>query len=129
MGLFPLLKREVKQPIRPLLIFVTISGIANALLISIINAAAENVSNMEINNKLFLLFIVGVMLFIFSKKYVLDKSVIIVESVMYRLRLRLADKIRHTELSTLELIGTSPLYARLNQDLSLIHISEPTRPY
>ncbi len=120
MELLYLLKGEIDEPIRPLLIFVTLSGFANALLISIINTAAEFVSNSEVNNKFFLLFICGVAAFLFAKKYVLDKSSAIVESVMYKLRHRIADKIRHTELATLEATGTSPLYARLTQDTTYI---------
>lgn len=114
--LLSLLQREINEPIRPLLIFVTISGLANALLIGIINTAAEYVSNSEVNHTFFLLFILGVSVFLFAKKYVLDKSSAIVETVMHQLRHRLVNKIRHTELSTLEATGTSPLYARLTQD-------------
>ncbi|MEM9916885.1 MAG: cyclic peptide export ABC transporter [Bacteroidota bacterium] len=120
MELFYLLKREIKQPIRPLLIFIAISGIANAVLIAIINRAAENVANAQVSNKYFLLYVCGVMVILFSKKYVLDKSCAIIESVMCRLRNRIANKIRHTELNILELIGTAPIYARLTQDASYI---------
>lgn len=116
MELFTLLKREIKEPIRPILIFVILSGIVNALLIAIINTATESVSDSGVNGKLFLLFGLGTATFLLAKKYVLDKSVFIVETTMYRLQLRMANKIRHTELDTLEGIGTSSLYARITQD-------------
>ena len=120
MELFWLLKREIEEPLKPLLIFLLLSGITNGLLIGIINNAAEYVSNSEINGESFLLFSLGVLIFLISKKYVLDRSSLIVESAICRLRMRIADKIRHTELATLEAVGTSPLYARLTQDATYI---------
>lgn len=117
-----LLRREIKEPIRPLLLFLIVSGSINGLLIAIINNAAENVYNAELTGRSFFMFITGVAIFLLAKKYVLDRSTIIVESAINQLRNRIADKIRHTELSTIESIGTSPLYARLTQDA--VYISE-----
>lgn len=118
--LLNLLKREIDEPIRPLLIFVAISGFSNALLIGIINSAAEFVSNSEVNHTYFLLFVLALGVFLFAKRYVLNKSSRIVETVMHKMRYKLADKIRHTELSTLEATGTAPIYARLTQDTVVI---------
>jgi len=120
MELFTLVKREVKEPVRPLLIFMTISGIASGFLISLINTAAENASNSELNSRTFLLFSVGILVVILTKKYVLDKSVVIVESVMERLRNRIADQVRHTELNILECVGASAIHTRLNEDAIII---------
>jgi len=119
-NIFFLLKREIKEPIRPLVLFAAISGISSAALIGIINTAAEHASNSEVNNRFLVLFVLGVMVVLITKKYVLDKSCVIVESVICQLRSRIADKIRHTELATLEATGTSPLYARLTQDSVII---------
>ncbi len=120
MELFYLLRREIKEPLRPFIIFITLSGIAAALLISLINMAAENASNSELNHQIFLLFAVGVAVVLLTKKYVLDKSVVIVESVMFQLRNRIINKIRQTELDILESIGPSSIYARLTQDAGYI---------
>lgn len=120
MELFSLIKREVKEPLRPLLIFITISGVASAFMISLINTAAENTSNSELNSRIFLLFLVGISLVIVTKKYVLDKSVVIVETVMERLRNRIADHVRHTELNILESVGASSIRSRLNEDAIVI---------
>lgn len=111
-----LLRREIDEPIRPLLFFVTVSGLSSALLIGIINSAAEHVANAEVNHTYFFLFVLAVGVAVLSKKFVLDKSSKIVETVIFQLRQQLADKIRHTELNTLEKIGLSPLYARLTYD-------------
>ena len=118
--LLALLQREIDKPIRSLILFVLISGLTNALLIGLINSASEYVANSEVNHIFFLLFILALGAFLLSKRYVLNASAEIVESVMYQVRVSLADKIRHTELSTLEAMGTSPIYARLTQDTVVI---------
>lgn len=120
MELFFLFKREIKEPLRPLLLFLFISGISSTLLISVINNAAEFVSNSEVNNRSAFLFLFGVSAYLFSKKYVMDRASFLVESTVCRLRNRITDKIRHTELDTLEKIGTSSLYARLTQETTYI---------
>lgn len=120
MEFFTLIKREVKEPLKPLIAFVVISGLTNGGLVAIINIAAEHASNSSINTSFFLLFIFGIIAYLLSKKYVLDRSGIILESAMCRLRDRIANKIRHTELNILEEVGTSVLYARLTQDATYI---------
>jgi len=120
MELFQILKEEVKQPIKILLFFVITTGLVNTVLIGIINNAAENVTNSEINTKLFILFIIGVIIYVLSNKFVLDKSALMIENVLYRIKKRMVHKVSLAELSTLEKIGTAPIYARLNKDTAMI---------
>lgn len=60
------------------------------------------------------------LIFAYSKRYILDQCSGIVEMVVAKIRYRLADKIRHTEFSTFEKQGTSIMYARLSQDATVI---------
>ncbi|MFK7979771.1 MAG: ABC transporter transmembrane domain-containing protein, partial [Saprospiraceae bacterium] len=120
MELFLLFKREIKEPLKPLLVFLFISGLSSTLLISVINNAAEFVSNSEVNNRSAFLFLFGVSAFLFSKKYVMDRASFLVESTVCSLRNRITDKIRHTELDTLEKVGSSSLYARLTTETTYI---------
>lgn len=116
MELVELLRKDLKENVMPLTVYTIITGIANAALISFINTGAEYVTNDKVNHKIFFLFIICLAVYILSKRYVAMRSAVIVEKVLNQIRYRIADKIRHTELSTLETKGTSPLYARLSQD-------------
>jgi putative ATP-binding cassette transporter len=118
MELFYLLKKEVKQPVKLLIVFLVISGISNALLVGLINSAAENASNSESNDEILLLFACGVLVYILTKRYVLHKTFVIVESVMHRLRNRIVEKIRFAELDIVEGLGTAVVYTRLTQDVT-----------
>lgn len=120
MDVFTLLKRDIEEPLRPLVIILIISGLSSALLMGVVNAAAESVSNQELNKWYFALFVCIFALIVSSKRYVLDKSSTLVESILYKVRVRITNKIRHTELSTLEKLGTSTLYARLTGDITTI---------
>lgn len=120
MEVYTLIQRDIKESLRPLGIMLLISGIANALLIGIVNASAENVANSQASTWFFSLFLCIFAVIIFSKRYVLDRSSFLIENILYQIRMRITDKIRHTELSTLESVGTSPLYARLTTDVITI---------
>ena len=97
-----------------------LSGISNACLIAVINGAAQTVSDRAVNWRYTLLYVLLAGIFFYSKKYTLDQSSELVEWVINRLRHRLADKVRRTELSTLNKYGTATIYARISQDATII---------
>ncbi|MEY3194620.1 MAG: hypothetical protein RIQ78_717 [Bacteroidota bacterium] len=118
--LLELLKREVPNPSPLLLGFSVLSGISNACLIAVINGAAASVSNKAINWRYTILYLLCAVVFFYSKKYTLDRSSELVEWVINRVRRRLADKVRHTELVSLDKYGTATIYARISQDATII---------
>jgi putative ATP-binding cassette transporter len=120
MKLIELLKREIPNPSPLLFVFSALSGISNACLIAVINGAAESVSNKSINWQYTILYVLCASVFFYSKKYTLDRSSELVEWVINRVRRRLADKVRHTELVSLDKYGTATIYARISQDATII---------
>jgi len=123
MELLNLLKREINQPVGYLILFLTVSGIMGTVVISIINNAAEHVSDNTLRSELFIFFILATGIFFTAKRYVLDRSAEIVASVVERIRHRLAEKVRHTDLDILEKTGDSTIYARITQDAGIISTS------
>ncbi|MCB9048813.1 MAG: ATP-binding cassette domain-containing protein [Lewinellaceae bacterium] len=116
MELVELLRKDLKENVVPLAVFTLITGMANAALISFINTGAEYVTNDQVSHRVALLFLISLMIYILGKRYVAMRSAVLVEAILNKIRYRLADKIRHAELATLEARGTSPFYARLGQD-------------
>jgi len=97
------------------------AGIANGLLLAIINNATEVAANDEdVQVRLFLLYLLLLLLFIYGKRFALSRAVLGVESAVRRVRLRIADKIRHSELLLVERVGESEIYTRLTYDTGLI---------
>ncbi|MCB0616625.1 MAG: hypothetical protein KDC75_25075, partial [Phaeodactylibacter sp.] len=123
MELFTLLKREIEtipKPPYPVAAYSVVSGISNAILIAVINSAAETVANNELNWKYLILYLLGFGTFVYTKRYVLDRSAEIVKSIVNGIRNRLANMVRQTELATLEKYGTASIYARISQDATML---------
>lgn len=93
-----------------------LSGLFSALLAMIIIHAARATEPQHLNFKYFAMFAVTLAAFWFARRYTLNYTTQLVEDVLENVRMRIADKIRHTELPAFESIGTGRLYAALNTD-------------
>lgn len=118
--LLEFLDQEADYPKTKLIAFAIISGMANGLLLGVINHGAGMVGEFsasgEIQYQYLAIFCVILALFVYTKKYTLDRAAILVEEVLCKVRLRIADKIRHTELEFIEGTGYSNIYNCLSQD-------------
>lgn len=114
------LDKEGEYPRTRLVIFSILAGLSNGLLLAIINHGAGQVgafsSTGEMQVYLLSLFFTFFALFIYTKKYTLDRSAVLVEEVLRKVRMRITDKIRHTELDFIEKTGYADIYNRLSQD-------------
>ena len=120
MHLLTLFRRESETSGLSLIGLALIAGIANGLLLAIINAAAETASYDELNFRYFLLFSIALGLFFVGRKYALIKSTALAEQVINKVRIRLSDKIRRSDLVILDRIGKSEIYTRVTQDTNNI---------
>jgi len=112
---------ESDAPRGTIVLMATLAGIANGLLLAIINNATEIAANDEdIQARLFLLYLLLLMLFIYAKRFALTRVLLGVESAVRQVRLRIADKIRRSELLLVENTGESEIYTRLTYDTGLI---------
>ena len=105
---------------RIIFVMAIISGIANAVLLGIINVAAEMASNENVNFRFLVLFMIAFLIFYIAKRFALLKSTELIEHIMKNVKVRISDKIRKSELYHLEHIGVSLIYTRLTQDTNLI---------
>ncbi len=120
MNLFTLYQREAETSGIPILVVGVIAGIAQATLLGIITIAADTVSDKtRLLNFLFLFLIVfGIM--IIGKRYAMKRATILIEQIMTKLRIRISDKIRNSDLLFLEQLGKGELYTRLAYDANFI---------
>jgi putative ATP-binding cassette transporter len=101
--------------------FVAFSGLANAGLLAIINAAAENASNQAANDRLLALFAITIGLYVFAQRFILITSITEVERILGGIRVRVADDVRKADLESLEHLGRSEIFgvvARETQNIS-----------
>lgn len=125
-GIFAFLQRETHALDRKLLILTATSGIANALNLAVINAAVDSLKSGGPSWRLFVFFALSVGLFVYSLRYILYESTRITEAAICSVRLRLADKIRRSDLLTLESIGEADIHSRISRDTTAI--AQAARP-
>jgi len=112
--------QEATYPRTRLLIFAVVAGLANGLLLAVINHGAglinEFAESGEIQIYWLAVYVVILAIFVYTKKYTLDQAAMLVEEVLCRVRVRITDKIRHAELQFIEQTGHSSIYNCLAQD-------------
>jgi putative ATP-binding cassette transporter len=125
-GIFTFLQRETHALDRKLLVLTVTSGIANAMNLAVINAAVDALKTGGPSWRLFAEFGLSIALFVYSLRYILYESTRITEAAICSVRLRLADKIRRSDLLTLESIGEADIHSRISRDTAAI--SQAARP-
>lgn len=120
MTLLDLLRKESTVPLRPLLLHTGVSGLANALLLFLINASTEATIAGRSNSQYLLLFVVAMVLFVVTKRAILERSSVIIEAALKQVRLRIVNKIRYSNLLTIEQKGDSVIYNRLTQEVGTV---------
>lgn len=114
--LLDLFKKESDLKLGPLLAISVLSGASNAALLATINKATTNGDNRGDDLRLMFMSILCIAIFIVTKRYVLTKGVFFVEELVRKMRVRIVNKIRHSELLMMEEMGTSDIYARISKD-------------
>lgn len=125
MQLIKFLEREATEPYIPVMIIATISGMANSLLIGLINHAAAAVANQEDLTQYFLLYMVAFGLFLYGQWYAFERAILLIEDAIFQVRTRLTGKVQQVELAFMEKMGANNLYGRLTQNDTLISQSVP----
>lgn len=100
---------------------VVFAGLANAGVLAIINAAAENASNDVENGRMLGLFLVTIALYVYAQRFILFMSVTEVEAILNGIRVEIAERLRRTDLEALEHMGRAEIFgvvARETQNIS-----------
>jgi putative ATP-binding cassette transporter len=124
MELLRLLSRESPVSVKKLAAMAMLSGLANAMVLAVINAAAASAGNSYASFRYLLLFALTVAVYIRAQSYLMIRSAVIVETVLYSIRLHFIDLIRRADALPLENIGRSTIYSSVSKEL--VAISQAT---
>jgi putative ATP-binding cassette transporter len=125
MNFLHFIKRESDKPLVKLILLTGLSGLSSAGVLAIVNMAGKNVSGDSIDISFVLMFASVVGIFVTSQKFILTSGIVLIEDILNRIRLRLSDKIRRTDLLNIEQIGKAEIYNRLTQECTLISQMAP----
>jgi putative ATP-binding cassette transporter len=125
-GILSFLQRETHALDRKLVVLTIVSGITNAMNLAVINAAVDALRGGGPSWQHFAWFGLSIGLFVYAFRYILYESTRITEAAICSVRLRLADKIRRSDLEALESIGEGDIHARIGRDTAAI--AQAARP-
>ena len=120
MRLVDLLVGETRTSLLRLGGMVAIAGSSNALLLATVNRAAGHIKDGQPQLGSVLLFIAGLLAFIFSQRYVVMTTSSEVERLIHRYRERLIGCLKKCELCELEHIGRGRIYSAISSDTKTI---------
>lgn len=120
MEILNLLNRESTGSRRDILIAASISGLSSAAVLAIINEAAKTASYESLNFRFFAMFLTALILYTVCLRYTFDRTTRIFESIIEKIRSRISDKIRRSELDVLDHLGKAGIYGRLTQETATI---------
>lgn len=104
-----------------LLVSATIvSGIINALTLVILNTAAKDFDKPDLDERLFILFVLSVSLYMISKRYVTHRITELVQGGIFNYRGRILDLLRGLRLLSYEAIGKAQILSLLSEKTELI---------
>jgi len=94
MELLRLIGRESPVSVKKLAAMAMLSGLANAMVLAVINSAAASAGNAYASFRYFLLFCITVAIYIRAQSYLMVRSAVVVETVLYAIRLRFIDLVK-----------------------------------
>jgi len=105
---------------RRLVAATIVAGIAMGSVMAVVNTVTDRSKEDSLQWELLGFFVLGCATFLFAKSYALNLTTQIVEDLLYRLRVRFAEKIRRLDLSAYERIGRGRIYATMTRDVQTL---------
>ena len=116
MSFLQLVRREMHGSLPKLLFMSGLGGISTAAILGAINSGLQNGSTLWAAT----LFIVALFLFIKTQSYVTITTTAEIEAIIHKVRVRLMDQIRHSELLALEDVGRARIVAAITSDTAVL---------
>lgn len=116
MSFLELVRREMHGSLPRLLAMSALGGLSTAAILAAINAGLQGSGNLWAAT----LFLVALFLFIKTQYYVTITTTAEIEAIIHKIRLRVMDHIRRSELLSLEAIGRSRIVAAITSDTAVL---------
>src|SRR3974390_3323239 len=118
MSFLQLVRREMHGSLPKLLLMASLGGISTATILAAINAGMQAGKGASLWAAT--LFLVSLFLFIKTQFYVTITATAEIEAIIHKLRLRVMDLVRRSELLAMEGIGRSRIVAAITSDTAVL---------
>jgi putative pyoverdin transport system ATP-binding/permease protein len=116
MSFFQLVRREMQGSLDRLAVMSGLGGVSNAAILAAINSGAQAAGNGEFGLSSAALFVIALLLFIKTQHYILIATTVEIEAIIHKVRVRLMDHVRHSELLPLDAIGRAEIVAAITKE-------------
>jgi putative ATP-binding cassette transporter len=116
MSFLQLVRREMHGSLPKLLFMSGLGGISTAAILAAINAGLQGGASLWAAT----LFVIALFLFIKTQTYVTITTTAEIEAIIHKMRIRLMDQIRRSELLSIEDIGRSRIVAAISSDTAVL---------
>lgn len=116
MSFLELVRREMHGSLPRLLVMSALGGLSTAAILAAINAGLQGTGSLWAAT----LFLVALFLFIKTQYYVTITTTAEIEAIIHKIRLRVMDHIRRSELLSIEAIGRSRIVASITTDTAIL---------
>jgi putative ATP-binding cassette transporter len=121
MSFLQLVRREMHGSLPKLLIMSGVGGVSNASILAAINTGVSDAnSGQKPGLWAAALFLLALLLFMRSQQYVTITATAEIEAIIHKLRVRIMDMIRHSELLQMERIGRARIVAAVTSDTAVL---------
>jgi putative ATP-binding cassette transporter len=121
MSFIQLVRREMHGSMPKLLLMSGLGGVSNASILAAINSGVQDAGNGQKPGLwAAMLFLVALFLFMKTQQYVTITATAEIEAIIHKVRVRLMDQIRHSELLELERIGRARIVAAVTSDTAIL---------
>ena len=120
MRLFNPAVREIPENMKSLLWVNTISALSTTAFISIVPAATKEAAGGRISLRMLLLFVLVVVIIHFTQIFTLVTASRDTERLIHKLRIRIFDLVRRSDLVTIDRIGRANLQSVLTQEMQVL---------
>ena len=120
MSFFRLVRREMQGSLDRMVVMSGLGGASNAAILASINSGAQAAGSGELGLWAAAIFVISLLLFIKTQHYILIAATVEIEAIIHKLRVRLMDQVRHSELLPLDAIGRAQIVAAITKETTTL---------
>lgn len=120
MELIKFVSRESPKALQVIVLMSCVAGLSNSALVALINAGAAAANNSTTAAREFLLFLVALGLMAYTSVNAAMRGRTLMELAVSKLRIRIFDKIRRSELSTVESLQQNEVIAKMSKTIGQV---------
>jgi cyclic peptide transporter len=120
MSFYQLVRREMQGSLRRLVFVSIVGGLSTTSILAAINAGAQAADRGRVSLWAAALFVVALLLFIQAQHYILITTTAEIGAIIHKLRIRLMDYVRRSELLPLEMIGRAEIVSAITMETATL---------